>query len=447
MDIAELSDIQAESGVIGTLIYHPEFVLHTDYLKPRYFSGEDNQCIYWAIQGLYQDGITTIDAFNLSSKIQSNPAVKKVIEKYNLPACEEFIELFKNTARHSIEEYKMLADNIVALSFRRELYKSLNKFESKCFDKKCDMDSLNSFVYRELEDLTKSYIVAANIETVGDRLDDIWAEIESRRTDDGVYGLPSKYSSFSGYFTYEPGEVVCLQARMKNGKSVFLMNELVHKLRNGIPTLVIDSEMQTRLYVERLLSHISGVKLSKLKSGDYSEEEHIKIAEGLKWLKAQKFVHIYDPDMTMDKLFSICKMLQIKMGLGFLIYDYLKSNEKTTEGNYNVLGSKADYLKNNIAGVLNIPVLTACQLSRSDAVADSDKINRYLSVCIKWMKKKQEQIAKDGLVCGNYCAKIYVNRLGQQMDEDDPDEYIDFHFYGDTMTIMEAQQHEKTELY
>ncbi len=137
----------------------------------------------------------------------------------------------------------------------------------------------------------------------------------------------------------------------------------------------------------------------------------------------------------------------MKMGLGFLVYDYLKSNEKTTEGNYNVLGAKADFLKNKIAGELNIPVLTACQLSRSDAVADSDKINRYLSVCIKWMKKKPDMVAKDGLQCGNYCAKIYVNRLGKQMDEEDQDDYIDFFFDGDKMTICEAEQHEKPDLY
>ena len=33
-DIAELSDIQSESGIIGTLIYHPEYIEHTDFLQP-----------------------------------------------------------------------------------------------------------------------------------------------------------------------------------------------------------------------------------------------------------------------------------------------------------------------------------------------------------------------------------------------------------------------------
>ena len=52
-------------------------------------------------------------------------------------------------------------------------------------------------------------------------------------------------------------------------------------------------------------------------------------------------------------------------------------------------------------------------------------------------------IARDGLKCGNAFAKIYVNRLGRQMQEDDDNDYIDFIFDGDKMTIVEAQQHDR----
>ena len=110
-----------------------------------------------------------------------------------------------------------------------------------------------------------------------------------------------------------------------------------------------------------------------------------------------------------------------------------------------MLGAKCDFLKNNIAGELDIPVLAACQLNRNGEVADSMKINRYLSVGIKWEYKTQEMIAKDGMQCGNAFAKIYVNRLGRQMDESDDDDYIDFVFSGDTMTIVEAEQHQRND--
>ena len=441
MDISELSDIQSESGVIGTLIYHPEFILHTDYLHPGYFYGVENGCIYWAIQELYKSGITNIDAYNISNKLQSHKSVQKTIEKYNLPSVQEFVDLYKETARHTIEEYKMLADNIVTLAFKRDLVKTLNQLTSDCFHPDYGLDKLNNIVYGELDNLTQKYIATNEIHTLGSSIDDIWSEIVNRRTSDGMYGIPSKYKLFADYYTYEPGELVVIQAKYKQGKSVFLMNEVVHKLKNGVPTLVVDSEMPTRLYTERLISHLTGIEMKRIKNGKYSDEEAVIIKKWIGWLKEQPFVHIYNPNMSDDKLYSICKMLKRKMGLTFIVYDYLKSNETSSSDNYNVLGAKCDFLKNNIAGELDLAVLAACQLNRNGEVADSIKINRYLSVGIKWEYKTQEMIAKDGIKCGNAFAKIYVNRLGRQMLEDDDEDYIDFVFDGDRMTIVEAEQH------
>lgn len=442
-DISELSNIQSESGIIGTLIYHPEYILHTDYLHPQYFYGIENGCIYWAIQELYKEGITNIDAYNISNKMQSNKGVQKTIEKYNLPSAQEFVELYKETARHSLEEYQMLAENVVTLAFKRDLVKTLNQLTTTCFDNRYDLEKLSNVVYDELDDLTQKYITSEEIRMLGDDIDSIWDEIVSRRTSDGIYGIPSKYKTFADYYTYETGELVVIQAKYKQGKSVFLMNEVVHKLKNDVPTLVIDSEMPTRLYTERLISHLTGIELKRIKNGKYANEEAKIIQNWINWLKTKSFIHIYEPNISNEKLYSICKMLKRKIGLTFVVYDYLKSNETSTGDNYNVLGAKCDFLKNNIAGELDLAVLAACQLNRNGEVADSIKINRYLSVGIKWEYKTQEMIAKDGMECGNAYAKIYVNRLGKQMQEDDEDDYIDFVFDGNKMTIVEAEQHRR----
>jgi replicative DNA helicase len=327
----------------------------------------------------------------------------------------------------------MLAQNIVTLAFKRDLVKSLNKLSAECFNVDYGLDRLSNIVYDELDDLTQKYITTTEVHTLGEEIDSIWEEIVSRRTDNGMYGIPSKFNTFSEYFTYENGELVVIQAKYKQGKSVFLMNEVVHKLKNGVPTLVVDSEMPTRLYTERLISHLSGVDLKRIKNGNYSDEESNNIKNWIDWLKQQPFIHIYEPNMSDEKLYSLCKMLKHKIGLTFVVYDYLKSNETSTGDNYNVLGAKCDFLKNNIAGELDLAVLAACQLNRNGEVADSIKINRYLSVGIKWEYKTQEMIAKDGLQCGNAFAKIYVNRLGKQMQEDD-----------EKMTIVEAEQHERS---
>ena len=445
MDIVELSDIQSESGVIGTLMNHPDFIMHTDYLKPQYFFGTENGCIYWAIRELYKDGITHIDDYNISNKIQSKSSIADTINQYNLPAVHEYVALYRATSRDTLEEYKMLADNVVTMAFKRDLVKTLNRLVDGCYRQNQSLDELNHDVYGALDDLTQQYISTTEITTLGEEIDEIWNEIVERRTADGLYGIPSKYPLFMNYFTYEPGELVVIQAKYKQGKSVFLMNEVVHKLKNGVPSLVIDSEMPTRLYTERLLAHLTGINMRKIKSGNYSEEEERSIQYWISWLKKQPFVHIYDPNMNNDKLYSICKMLKHKIGLSFVVYDYLKSNEATASENYNVLGAKCDFLKNNIAGDLNLSVIAACQLNRNGEVADSIKINRYLSVGIKWGYKSQEMIVRDGLECGNAYAKIYLNRLGPPMMEDDELDYIDFIFDGDRMDISECKQHARDE--
>lgn len=446
-DISELSDIQAESGIIGTLLYHPEYIAHCEYLEAHHFMGADNKCIYWAIKDLYEHGITRIDAFNVANKIQSNKAVMRTMESMNLPTLEESFELYHQSARSTVDEYKMLVESVVTYAFKRCMVDALTSIENDCFNESIDLDKLNVSVYNKLDKLTERFMTRTDVQTLGDQIDEIWDDIVSRRNPSGTYGIPSKYSCFNEYFSYEPGELVVIQAKYKRGKSVFLMNEVVDKLKNDIACLVLDTEMPTRQYVERLLAHLTGIEIRRIKAGTYDADEEQSIVAARRWIKEKPLIHIYDPRMTMEKLYAICKMQKRQINLGFVCYDYMKSNATSTGDNYNILGAQCDFLKNNIAGELEIPVLAACQLNRQGEVADSDKINRYLSVGIKWDYKTQEMIVNDGQRCGNAYAKIYVNRLGKQMDDSNEKEYIDFVFSGDNATIMEAEQHEQESMF
>lgn len=447
-DKAELSDIQAESGVIGTLIYHPEYILNSNtFLKPNHFFNVENGCIYWAINELLNDGIENIDAFNLSNKLRSNGKIMNAMEKYNLPSVQEYIELYKQLARHSIEEYISLAKTVTAFAFKRKLYERLHDIESKCFDSRLKLSELNNAVYQGIDTITSEFVMGSDTKTLGDEIDKIWDEIVSRRTSDGSYGFPSKFPSMKNYFSFERGEMYTIQGKYKEGKSTYVLNETVHKVDNGIPTLIIDTEINTRLYTERLLSHLSGVPVEKVKSGACSDEEQKKIENAKQWIKTHKIKHIYKPDITDSELYSICKLWINKIGIQFLVFDCIKSHEGSTGDNYNVLGRKTDFLHNKIAGELNLCVLATCQLNRNGEVADSVKINQHTSIAIKYGKKTKEQIIKDGLECGNVFAKVYVNRNGAQMMDDDEDDYIDLYLDGNTSTITEVKQHKRNNAF
>ena len=59
-----------------------------------------------------------------------------------------------------------------------------------------------------------------------------------------------------------------------------------------------------------------------------------------------------------------------------------------------------------------------------------------------WRDKTADEIANDSLECGNFALTVDLNRLGEQMSED---EYIDFKFDGNKMRIEEARQHKTCE--
>ena len=438
MDISTICDTQAEAGVIATLVYHPEFILHSDYLKAGYFYNKENGCIYWAIQELYKAGIETIDAMNISSMLNSNKAVKRKIEEYNLQDMQQFISMAQYAARHTLEEYKLLVNSVVENSFKRELAKVAAEIQADCFNSDMGLSKLNQIVNNKLNDLTEKYITGDEIKTLGEQIDDIWNKIENQ---DLSRRLPSKFPSFNEYFSYEPGELILLTARYKTGKSVFCLNEACHMLRAGVPTLYIDTELATPTFVRRMISHVTGIPFKTIQNKTYTDEQKQLIDKCLTWIKTLPFTHIYLPDSNMDEIYSICRILKYKMNLQFFVYDYIKSYNSEAYTNSAILGQMADFLKNKIAGELDLAVLSAAQLNRNDMIANSDNIAKAISTGIYWRFKTVEEITNDGgLDAGNVMAYININRNGPQTDED---EAIFFNFDGDRQRITEAKVQKK----
>lgn len=428
-------DINAETGILCTLIHNPEFILHSETLSPSYFYKKENGAIYWAIQQLYQKGIDKIDEFNLTTQINSDTGVKKLVESYDKDFIRTIIENSEFVARSTKEEYQEIAKSVITLSFKRDVYDKLKYFESQCLDENVDLNQLNLTIMNDIDKLASQYITQDKIPMYNKNIYDIWENILEKRNEDGTYGIPSKHKILEKYFTYQDGELVLVAARRKHGKSIFGMNELVYMLKNGVSCVYFDTEMMDDLFTTRLLSHLTGIEEYRVKSGNYSPSEETMINEALDWINKQNFTHIYDPQWTMEKVYTTAKVLKNKMNYDFLIYDYIKvtDNETTSSSEqYNELGNWCNFLKNNIAGGLDIPVLTFAQLNRKNEIADSDKIERYASTGIKWMKKEPDEIAQDGGECGNYKLNIMFNRLGEEMDDDD---YIDFYFDRKSLSI------------
>lgn len=441
MEVSEITDFKAEAGVISTIIYHPEFILHSTYLKENHFFDSGNAAIYRAITSLYDKHITNINALNIEQVLQTDPSCRAKIEKCNMPSIQEFIDLAAMSKRDSVEEYLMLAERVTEMAFKRLFFVKLTEWQRMCFKQDTSLSDMNNRVYDELNSITAQFITGGDIQTIGSVVDDIWQETIERKERGESYGLPSFFPLLNEYFAYEKTELVVVSSRMKNGKSWLALIEAIHKAKNGVPVMIIDTEMSDKNWFYRSVGYLAGIDEKKVKNLDVTQEGKRRIEIAKEKLKTLPIYHVFDPLITNEQVYSMVAKKQIECGLGFVIYDYLKADDKYKEAAARSaeLGEKTNFLKNRIAGGLNIPVLAFAQLNRNNEVADSDYIERYCSVSVKWEKKEGSEIYADGPECGTHKMTVKLNRIGKcHMGDKD---YIDMKFIGTRPGIVEAKQH------
>ena len=239
--------------------------------------------------------------------------------------------------------------------------------------------------------------------------------------------------------------MVIFAGQQKAGKSINLLNIAVDFMRKGLSILYIDSELSTRLFTARLLSHISGINYKDLTTGQYNIEGKQKIQDAIAWIKNQQFTHLYMPFFDKETVYSVTKRVDHRQHIDAIIIDYFKSTGDSTDAyaTYAEMGRIVDLVKNEIAGAMNIIAVGAAQATANNKLADSAKIARNASTIIMLMDKTPEEIEIDGAECGNKKLVVTLNRNGAQMVSG---EYIDMVFDGNRISYEQApKQHTPNE--
>lgn len=403
---------------------------------PNHFTDKYNRCIYTAICDLAKKGITYIDPYNIIEDLNSNEATRRYAEEISLDRLQEMMEMSDVLMRNSVEEYKLLVDNVVDAAFRRDTYKRLQECQALCVDR--EATNIEQKIYEVIDDVMTEFSTTNDIPQYSEVIDDCWAEIQSRQGN-GYAGIPFKFKTLNEYVTMEPGELIVFAAEAKQGKSMFLLNCAVDLLKKDLAVLYLDSELNTRLFTARILAHLTGIEYKRLTSGNYSKEESDKIERAKAWLKTRKFTHLYIPMFDQQSIYTAVKKVKHTQGLDVLVVDYFKgSGEGDAFDSYQELGRFVDMAKNKIAGDMGIAAIGAAQATSAGKVADSAKIGRNASTIAIIQDKTAEEIAADGPECGNKKMRIVLNRNGMQHA---PGEYIDLLFDGNHILYQEAKQH------
>lgn len=432
----DINSLESESGVIASLIHNPEFSFYSEYLLPNHFVNKENRCVYTAICDLAKKGITTIDPYNIIEDLNSSEATRKYAEILSVEKLQELMDMSEVIARNTVEEYKLLVNNVMDAAFRRDTYQRLEECQALCVDRSAE--NIEQQIYNAIDNVMTEFSTTNDIPPYQDVVDDCWKEIVERQQE-GYSGIPTKFPTLNEYVTLEKGELILFGAEPKEGKSMMLLNEAVDLLKQDKAVLYLDSELSTRLFTARLIAHLSGVKYRDLTSGNYTTDDAERINKSIEWIKTRKFTHIYIPLFDKQSIFTAIKKVHHTQGLDVLIVDYFKGQDYGDAFDvYRELGGLVNMIKNQVCGDMGIAGLGAIQTTATGKAADSVRIVRNASTLILIQSKTPEEIEEDGEECGNKKLRVVYNRNGMQMTRD---EYIDIFFDGNRVLYKEAKQH------
>ena len=444
MGVNDINDIPAEAGVIATLIKEPRFALTCEQLTPHHFVNEENALMYHAISELAKRDIDEVDAYNIQNILRLNRATKDRVDTVlTVHAINDLISNADDIARKTIEDYRAVAEAVLDAAFRRETYKKLVEMEHLCVSG--SEDDIAHEIYSSLDDIIMQYSTAGEMPEMKDVIDGYWEEIKARQRGE-IEAITFPFELLNEYCVLEPGESVCLTAPQKVGKSAFLLTCTVDLLKKGKSVLYIDSEISTRLFILRMIAHLTKIPFKALRDGRYMPEDEQRIQEAIRWIKSRKFIHKYLPTFDASAMYLAAKRAKYLIDIDVIVVDYLKATGSSNQAYevYSELGVMSDTLKNKIAGDLQICALTAAQsTSGGEKIADSAKIARSMSTVITMIDKTVEEIERDGPECGTKKMRVRFNRNGDQMRDD---EYIDMAFDGPTITYKQAAKQHQVEV-
>ena len=392
---------------------------------------EANRYIYFAIEYLY------------SKKQQPTPiAIVEVLkDKHARKTVEDFggteyLELLLNQ-RVVSNNIDIFCEKLKQAYTKQELYKICDENKDFIISDKTEVMNPTEIITNveiKINELTNKVQQTSDIYKMGTDTERILKQrAENPNT---VPGLEVGWTKFD-YYTNggQPGDLIMVCARAKTGKSTILTNWAVNlAIKDKIPILYFDTEMNEREQEDRILSILSGIPHKEIVRGMYvldtengkAEDKIAALKKAVQELQEGNYYHIYLPNFTIDKINAIAKKFKLQHNIQAIFFDYLKfpasqlTSLKSAQ-EWQMLGFIASGLK-DLAGTLKIPIYSACQENRSNPketkkdetnVGGSDRILQLATKLIFLVNKSEEDILKEGQINGNQFMYIAYQRNGE----------------------------------
>lgn len=356
--------LPAERAVLGSMMLSKEALFNcVARLTENDFYIKDHKIIFNAISNVHKRGIevdvvTVTEQFSMDGNLKelSNPEyIYELIEDVVSPSnSDHYVRIVqdKTVLRYLVN----LADNIA------------NNWD------KNEMDDIGSYIARaetDILNITRSRNVG-EFKSAKEVLDVLKEKLFNSSKNRGeITGVPSGFDNLDRLtHGFQKGDLLILAARPGVGKTALSLNFAVNaaiKTRGSVA--IFSLEMPSEQLLQRMLSSMSNVNSSKIRSLNLDEREWTKIDVAVNELSKTK---IFVDDTAGAKLADIQgkarKLKAVHDDLNLIIVDYLQlittSSFSKSENRQNEVSEISRGLK-EMARELKVPVIALSQLSRS----------------------------------------------------------------------------------
>lgn len=349
----------AEQSVLGALLIDKDAIIGvSEILKPGDFYSDINGIIYGACLALYEER-RPIDLLTLTEQLKKNKLLKKVDSSY----LTDLVEMVPTAA--NVDSYaKITKENAT----KRSLIKAGSSIAELGYEDSSEvkdvLDKAESAIFSISQGhLTRGFVALKETLTESfDRIDEL------QKTGSGMRGVKSGFIDLDNLLSgMQKTNLLILAARPGQGKTAMVLNIAQNiAVKQKLPIGIFSLEMSKEELVDRLLIAQSDVDAWKLKTGRLSEDDFSKLSQAMGEL-AEAEIFIDDtPGLSLTEMRSKARRLQMEHNISLLVVDYLQLVDpgKRYDNRVQEVSMVSQALK-NLARELNIPVLSASQLSRA----------------------------------------------------------------------------------
>ena len=352
----------AEQAVIGSLLIDPNCVPEVlEKLRADEFYIKLNREIYETIAAMFSYGMT-VDPVTVLGQMK----VRGVGDDNNQSYLGEVMRLTPTAA--NVMEYAAIVRDRALL---RHLGEAADEINSMVYEGNGEAEHMLEAAERRIYALRQGRNVGGLLPisaVVQNVFDELSAAAESGNK---IPGLPTGFPDLDRTILgLNRSDLVLVAARPGMGKTSIALNMALHVAMNSKKAVAIFSlEMSREQLAMRLLSRAAMVPLQNLLTGQLSQQQWRSISEAAQALSATDIRIDDNPTLTVSDMNAQCRRVA---DLGLVVVDYLQllqssgsgygwSNESRTQA-----VSDISRMMKIMAKELNVPVITASQLSRAN---------------------------------------------------------------------------------